>query len=694
PSGPITRLPLPPSGGAGATVHKSVHGDVTLVTISGRLTEAFKGEALGRELQGSVAIDLAAIERVTSFGVREWLSMLGAMQGVRRLYLMRASEAVANQLSMIRKFSGNGQIVSFFAPYLCGGCGEPFERQLDCERDGEAIREGDAADATCPRCEGAGRFDDDARSYFAFATPHLLTPVPEEIRALHDALDAQPAPAPRDAVDKTVEGNQTRVRVNSKLAASIRWRRIFDGIEGSLVLDLGGVTGVEAEGAANLEQALSALGPEVSKIVLERAPAQVVELVAKSALATRASIASALVEAHCRTCAVLRSAVVSLREHGDALAAGGSPRVHCKRCNGELDIAADDRTIALLRAQLAAPQRAQPSTTPPTTAAELPASVGGMSLGAPRAAVDVAAPAGGRRRSRSAAIAVAIATLGVLVVALGARELTRPSPATSAAAPPAPSASEAPAPAAARETAPEPPSTAWMQSVDLPPAWVERPFVIEGGDVLVVGRGELSATPEQAMGLARADAVVRMMRQVLQELAGSPAAEFLQERVRDASSSANDAVAARYLKQLGTTASPERVDAALRKRESGVEGFARYKLSRETYQRVVASYRETASLQGMTVGRFFPLLETTMHSEGDLVVFSVARGRPALDQGVRPGDVVLSIGGRAVSAPDAFGRVSSEEWAATPARGTLSVEVESAGARRTVRFFKPAPPNP
>ncbi|MCW5831802.1 MAG: hypothetical protein KIS78_05040 [Labilithrix sp.] len=236
-----------------------------------------------------------------------------------------------------------------------------------------------------------------------------------------------------------------------------------------------------------------------------------------------------------------------------------------------------------------------------------------------------------------------------------------------------------------------------MQSVDLPPAWVERPFVIEGGDVLVVGRGELSATPEQAMGLARADAVVRMMRQVLQELAGSPAAEFLQERVRDASSSANDAVAARYLKQLGTTASPERVDAALRKRESGVEGFARYKLSRETYQRVVASYRETASLQGMTVGRFFPLLETTMHSEGDLVVFSVARGRPALDQGVRP-HVVLLTGGRAVSAPRTRSGCSAcgsraRERAATPARGTLSVEVESAARDARSASSSPLPRN-
>ena len=263
--GPVTRIPLQPAGGAGATVQKEKHGEVTVVTIAGRLTETFKGEVLGRELRGTVAIDLAGVERITSFGVREWLSMLGAMQDVRRLYLLRASEAVANQLSMIRKFSGNGQIVSFFAPYLCGGCGEPFERQFDCERDGDAIRDGMAEDARCPRCDATGNFDDDPRSYFAFAAPHLLTPVPAEVRAIQDELDARPAAAPRDAVDKTVEGNLTRVRVQSKLGVNIRWKRVLDGIEGSLVLDLGGVTGVEPAGLANLEQALTGLGPEVTK---------------------------------------------------------------------------------------------------------------------------------------------------------------------------------------------------------------------------------------------------------------------------------------------------------------------------------------------------------------------------------------------------------------------------------------------
>jgi hypothetical protein len=323
---------------------------------------------------------------------------------------------------------------------------------------------------------------------------------------------------------------------------------------------------------------------------------------------------------------------------------------------------------------------------------EVPLSLSGMSLGDRRPAPtdDVIGPATANAAAKSRrTLTFAVAALGVAVVGLGAMQLSRTTVTPAASAPLAPvTATVAPSP----EPAPAASTGGWMQSVELPPAWVERPFVIEGTDVFIVGKGELSATPEQAMGLARNDAIVRMMKQVQQELAGGAAAEFLQGRTHDERAAvANEAIANRYLKQLGTTASPERVDAALRKRESGIEGFARYKLSRTTYQQVVAAYRETASLQGMVVGRFFPLLETTMHTEGDLVVLSVLRGRPAAEQGIRPGDIVLSVGGRSVAAPDSFTKTSTDEWASTPARGTLAIDIESAGAKRTIRLFKPAP---
>ena len=408
-----------------------------------------------------------------------------------------------------------------------------------------------------------------------------------------------------------------------------------------------------------------------------------------------------MVDAQCETCTVFRSAIVSLQEHGDALAAGEVPRVHCKRCNAELRLDASNRTLAFLRTQLAPPSTSRPIHPSPASVSgtvpslDVPVSLAGVSVSGPPAATTVngAGQEMAAQKPRRG-LTFAVAALGVAVVGLGVIQLTRPTAAPASEAPPAAVPVVVSATPSA-EPAPSASPSSWMQSVELPPAWVERPFVIEGSDVFIVGKGELSATPEKAMELARNDAIVRMVKQIQQELAGSPTGEFLQSRARDERTNASgEAIASRYLKQHGTTASPERVDAALRRRESGVEGFGRYRVTKDVYQQVVAGYRETSSLQGMVVGRFFPLLETTMHTEGDLVVLSVLRGRPAAEQGVRPGDVVLSVGGRPVATPDALNKTSADEWASTPVRGSLAVEVESTGAKRTLRFFKPAPPGP
>jgi len=312
-----TRMMPTASGVASATVHKQSRPGVTLLSISGRLTEAFKGEATGRDLRGTVAIDLGGAERITSFGVREWLSMLAAMHEVRRLYLLRCSEATVNQLSMIRKFCGSGRVVSFFAPYLCTACGEPFERSFDCELEADAIRAGRAPEAQCPHCGSSGTFDDDARSYFAFAAPHLNTAVPPEVRAILQELEAAAPAAPREAIDKSVEGNVTRVRVSGRLDGAVRWTRVLDGIEGALVLDLGGVTADEPAGLVNLGEALGAFGPEVVAVALERCPAAVVGQLAQAALPPRVSVTSGTLDAFCTSCAVQRPALVSIIEHGD-----------------------------------------------------------------------------------------------------------------------------------------------------------------------------------------------------------------------------------------------------------------------------------------------------------------------------------------------------------------------------------------
>ncbi|NOU28236.1 MAG: hypothetical protein HOO96_10070, partial [Polyangiaceae bacterium] len=310
------------------------------------MSESFKGESVGVGLAGVVVIDLAEVERVTSYGVREWLSMLAAARKVERWVLARCSEAVVNQLSMIRKFSGNGLVASFYAPYSCGRCGNGFERLFDIEGDAVSIAQGLPPTCVCPLCGGEGRFDDDASTYFAFASSHLGTALPAGVRGVLQELERQPVSTRREVVDKVVDGEVTRLCVQAPLSAELRWPRILEGVEGRLVVDLGGCATADPSGIAALMHALSTLGPEVEAIGLARCPQAVVEAIASTPMSARVRIESAVLDANCASCNVLRPTLVSVDEHGQAIRAGRQPSLACKRCGGPVTL----RLPALLQA--------------------------------------------------------------------------------------------------------------------------------------------------------------------------------------------------------------------------------------------------------------------------------------------------------------------------------------------------------
>jgi len=665
------------TGAANAKITKARKGDVMVVTLAGRLSESFKGDALGRELSGVVVFDLGGVERITSFGVREWLQMLAVSQErVKKIYFAHCSEAVVNQLSMIRKFAGSAQVVSFFAPYLCDSCGEQFERLFDCELDADPIRSSETPESVCQRCNGRGRFDDDPETYLAFAPNHVGQPIPANVRAVLEELDSQ-APAPTaDAIEKTIDGETTRVRVQSKLGAAIRWQRILDGIEGALVIDLGGVAALDDVGVANFLHALN-LGPEVDSIRLERCPQPVLEKFAELGAPKRVSIASTVVAGFCASCNVQRPALLVPDQHAHALGTGMEPVLNCKRCNGALSLV-DARVVV----QFLSRQRLRPSLAPrastPAPAQVAPAPVPSVPV-EPVAAASMApaalpaAPRGGR----SVLIGAAILSLAILLSAgFFAYARTR--------------VNAEPEAAPAQKSAPTP---SWSPLADLPPPWVERPFVEENNMLLILGRSEKAPNAEAALAQARSEAIGRVLRQLQTDLAGGPTHEFLVSRQpKDEDIKKRTAsIAERYLRQVGTFAQPDRGETVVRQREGGIEAFARYRLSRTAYAQALATYKGTATLQGMTVARAFPTLDAP--GTADLVVIAVAKGRPADAAGIKVGDFVSAAAQKPVSSVEQFGKLS-DDWNQVPPGQSLDIEIENGAGRSTAKLRKPYPVAP
>ena len=135
------------------------------------------------------------MERITSFGVREWLTMMRELYATQ-LTLARCSEPFMHQLGMIRSFSGSGRLASFFAPYLCPCCGTQFSALYDAVADRPAIEARLPVAADCPRCNSPAYFDDEPSLYLAIE-PHLVDGMSSELAgalAHLDALPRQPRP--------------------------------------------------------------------------------------------------------------------------------------------------------------------------------------------------------------------------------------------------------------------------------------------------------------------------------------------------------------------------------------------------------------------------------------------------------------------------------------------------------------------
>lgn len=607
--------PAPPSSAALVASSSSAisavleMSGVTVVGLQGRLDERFEGAALGGSLSGTVLFDLAGVERVTSFGVREWLEMMKAIdeQDDADVWLARCPEAIVNQMSLIRAFAGRARLLSFQAPFLCDDCGNGFSLTLDCARDASWFAGGRGPAPACPRCGGAAKLDDDP-AFFAFAAPHAGVEVPEGLRAVLETIE-QSARAD-DVVDKTVTEDETRVRVHRDVDRTVRWNRVFDGIEGRLVVDFRGVPRVSPEGASNFARALQALGADVTAIEILECPVTVLVALGDRRASERLRIASVAFAGRCVACAAARAGAVPMSAVTAAMTAGGAPLVGCRRCNAALDVR---EAASLLAAAFTPPAPAAGDGAASASAA--PADhLAPSSSAAPREdATPLRAPRPGHARAIAIAIAVALGAatlaLGAAVTLRAARVLRAPTTSTAGGAPAerAPPAEEA--------------------TIEVTPEAVEIAVTVQGS----AGEADVA----RARSLAIVAAVGRLEQDVAPDVREANAAA--------APNAGPLGVDERFIRDVGAFASPERLAARVDQDGGERRLSTRYRISRDGWDRAVAFYGARRDAFGLTLTRALPT------RRDGLVV--VARAAAAA---IPRGAVLVSLDGQPGGAHDGF----------------------------------------
>jgi serine/threonine protein kinase len=270
-----------------STTHADLRrvADITIVRVHGRLNEAFDGRAIGDQLDGTVVLDLAGVERITSFGIRSWLDMLRVSRA-RPLYFARVPETFTNQVTMVRGLLGKGRVASFLVPVEDD---EPRTVELSGPAGRAFLVDGTLEDAV---------LDDDLEVYQVLEEAFDPEPPANIAGALRDLDSVEELPA----IEKRLDADRTTVVLRRALGGGMRWRRLLDGLEGHVLFDLTAVTDVSAVAAEEFTRALCRIEPDLGSLAFRAPPKPLWNaLLTEPALARKASLESLKVVARCQT---------------------------------------------------------------------------------------------------------------------------------------------------------------------------------------------------------------------------------------------------------------------------------------------------------------------------------------------------------------------------------------------------------
>ncbi len=113
-------------------------------------------------------VDLGAIRRINSIGVRDWVVWLtAARQRFAEVILTDCPPAIMHEVNLVKNFAAGARIATFRVPYYCEACGK---ESMSLLKSSDLLAQGikEPPSDRCERVECRNDLDDDGTFYFAF----------------------------------------------------------------------------------------------------------------------------------------------------------------------------------------------------------------------------------------------------------------------------------------------------------------------------------------------------------------------------------------------------------------------------------------------------------------------------------------------------------------------------------------------
>jgi anti-anti-sigma regulatory factor len=716
PSQPI----IPPGSAPKLVIEKFADGEVACLKFVGTIDEGFEGKKLGMTAAAdTLVLDLGGVAKISSFGIREWVDFVTtAGKHTRAMILIECAPKVVDQLNMVANFAGGGRVFSFYAPFRCDFCDSEQRVLLQIDRDFDAIKSMKLAERPCLACKESMYFDEDGATYFSYLLGQDRFQLEPAVEAfLASKLNYAVTDLNRKLrVDKVIEGRTTYLRLNGDLDGSFPRDKLAEGLEGTVVVDLGAIGKIEPVGAMEWRGFIGMVAPVVERVYLASAPPTFVEkLCTRDDLNPKVQLLTVLMPYTCAGCGTTSAHNVDVGAHYDVLKFATAPELRCPQCKHAMQCHAGEAVMTLL-----------PTMPRPTAGPELVKSIailreralgaGGSVRKPTKSSGNPALPSNGQATARpSVAVPILVALLAVVVAAGGylAYQRVTSKPQTglgtvtsrSAEARPAWIASAAPAAATCHEaggkTLPESIDSGPQRSQDRNHPTGRVPLV---GALSCVGVSTVSARQDDAedeAADAALDAVANALAVRITDARWKQAVLPIYAAVRDAKLAAFDRdpsntsarrdvrearhAVAQALRATGGGAVPPAPTGRYWEAYQGPDGkrylaFAEVTLGATELARLLESYTVKASALGATTVGMFPLISWRYpRLEHGAVIVGLAQG-PLQELGLAEQYVVLGIGGRDVGDAAAFAKLAGDEYDGLVERGgTLRLKVQADG---------------
>jgi hypothetical protein len=318
-------------------IEKFSEAAITCLKCRGTINEQLDGKHLAGTVKAkTLVLDLSGVEKISSFGIREWSAFIGAVEkNVDNIYLLGCTPRVINQINMVTNFVGRSLIFSFYAPYRCDYCESTKQILLNVDRDFDAIKKLKPPERICETCGNPEYFDDDPVTFFAHVANQRPFDLDQKVATfLVSKLNyAVTDLARRIQATKTVEGRYTYLKIIGNLEGSFPADKLAEGLEGVLALDVSGIGGLNPAGAAQFRRFMSLTTTMSERVNLVGAqPVMLEHALHPEDLGNKVQVLSFAMPYQCQKCATTSLQTIDVLEHYEVLKLAMPPPTKCPDC--------------------------------------------------------------------------------------------------------------------------------------------------------------------------------------------------------------------------------------------------------------------------------------------------------------------------------------------------------------------------